>query len=721
MLQRRFGPRVKTLSALIFLITRSLADGIRLFTTALVISVVTQISVSVLVVVLAAAMIVYTMRGGVSAVIWTDVVQMFVYVAGAGLIAWSLLGAIDGGWQTVLNVGREAGRFTVLDWSLDPTRAYTLWAGLFGGVALTLSTHGTDQFLVQRLLSARSAREASTGLVLSGFIVFAQFVLFLLIGVMLYAYYLQTPLPQPLSRTDEVLPLFVVTVAALRARRLHRGGHRRRRAVAVVERDGGHHRDDFYTPYVNPGADEATRMRVSKLATAGWGIVQLGVALGAQFMARSVLDAGLSVLSLGIGPGARRVPARDPVPLHARARRVRRHGCRPDGDGRRLVGHADCLHLVRADWRDDDDGGRVAVAGDDGGTAHGGGAVTLALDRTREVLLEAVANRVFPGAVVEVGGVARAAATIAVGTLGYEEGSDAVSDSTIFDLASLTKVLSTATLAATLVEHGMIALDDPVRKWSTAWQGEDRRGVSIRHLLLHASGLPAHRRYFETISGGPAFEAAICQRAPRVRPGRGERLLRSRVHPSRTRARTRRRRGLDAQFDAWRRSTWTAEPAIRFRPPAAWLPRIAPTEDDPWRGRVLRGEVHDENAAALDGVAGHAGLFGTAAAVGDCARWWMARASREPWATFLARGNVPGSSRALGWDTMRTTSSCGTRMSSTAAGHTGFTGTSLWIDCESDRYVVFLSNRVHPSRAGDAMARVRPALHDAVAGDLTRG
>ena len=101
LLQRRFGPRVKTLSALIFLITRSLADGIRLFTTAMVISVVTQISVSVLVVVLAAAMIVYTMRGGVSAVIWTDVVQMFVYVAGAGLIAWSLLGAIDGGWQTV--------------------------------------------------------------------------------------------------------------------------------------------------------------------------------------------------------------------------------------------------------------------------------------------------------------------------------------------------------------------------------------------------------------------------------------------------------------------------------------------------------------------------------------------------------------------------------------------------------------------------------------------
>ncbi len=302
LLQHRFGPRVKTLSALIFLVTRSLADGIRLFTTALVISIVTQMSVSVVVAVLGAAMIVYTMRGGVSAVIWTDVVQMFVYVAGAALIAWSLLGAIDGGWDTVVRVGRDAGRFTMLDLSFDPTRAYTLWAGLFGGVALTLSTHGTDQFLVQRLLSARSAREASRGLVLSGFIVFAQFILFLFIGAMLYAYYLQTPLPQPLARTDEVLPLFVVTalppgiagfiVAAIVAAALSPSLN----AMAATTLT------DFYTPYVNPGADEATRMRISKLATVGWGVVQLGVALGAQFMTRSVLDAGLSVLSLGSGP-----------------------------------------------------------------------------------------------------------------------------------------------------------------------------------------------------------------------------------------------------------------------------------------------------------------------------------------------------------------------------------------------------------------------------------
>jgi CubicO group peptidase (beta-lactamase class C family) len=178
---------------------------------------------------------------------------------------------------------------------------------------------------------------------------------------------------------------------------------------------------------------------------------------------------------------------------------------------------------------------------------------------------------------------------------------------------------------------------------------------------------------------------------------------------------------LDVQFDTWCESALGGDADIRFRPPDSWLHRIAPTEDDPWRGRMVHGEVHDENAAALGGVAGHAGLFGSAAAVGSCGRWWMARSAREPWATFIARGEVPGSSRALGWDTMLTTSSCGTRMSTAAVGHTGFTGTSLWIDFAQDYYVVFLSNRVHPSRAGDAMARVRPAVHDAVAEDLTRG
>jgi SSS family transporter len=301
LLQQRLGTSVKTLSALIFLFTRSLADGIRLYATALVIAVVTQVPVPWVVIVLGAAMIVYTVRGGVAAVIWTDVVQMFIYIAGAGAIAVALLMRIEGGWTAVVAAGSAAGKFQFIDGSWDVTRPYTLWAGLVGGVALTLSTHGTDQFLVQRLLAARSAREAARGLVLSGFIVFAQFIVFLVIGVMLFVYYQQTPLPQPLSRTDEILPVFVVNslthglagfiVAAIVAAALSPSLN----AMASTTVN------DFYLRYIHPNADQTQQMRISRQATVGWGIVQLAVALGAQWMDRSVLDAGLAVLSFASG------------------------------------------------------------------------------------------------------------------------------------------------------------------------------------------------------------------------------------------------------------------------------------------------------------------------------------------------------------------------------------------------------------------------------------
>jgi SSS family transporter len=301
LLQRRFGTSVKTVGAGLFLLTRSLADGIRLFATALVIAIVTGVPVWITIVTLGAAMIVYTERGGVAAVIWTDVVQMFIYVAGALVVFAALLWNIPGGWSEVVRLGVPAGKFTVIDLSLDPARVYTLWAGIAGGVALTLATHGTDQFLVQRLLSARSQSAAQRGLVLSGFLVFAQFTLFLVIGVMLYAYYQHVPLGA-LGRNDEILPRFIVgtlphgaigfIVAAIVAAALSPSLN----AMASTTVN------DFYLKYVRPDADQRTLMRLSRQATFGWGIVQLSVALGAQWMEQSVLDAGLAVLSLTTGP-----------------------------------------------------------------------------------------------------------------------------------------------------------------------------------------------------------------------------------------------------------------------------------------------------------------------------------------------------------------------------------------------------------------------------------
>ena len=301
LLQRRFGPRVKDVAAGIFLITRTIADGVRLFATALVISIVTQVPVPWTILIIGAAMIVYTTRGGVAAVIWTDVVQMFVYIAGALVVFVALLNLIPGGWSDVWQAGQAAGKFRIVDLSFDPKVTYTFWAGLIGGVALTLATHGTDQFLVQRLLSARTARAAQTGLILSGFIVFAQFTLFLSIGVMLWRYYQLNPLTTALATNDAVLPTFVVTslthgaagfiVAAIVAAALSPSINSM--ASTTV--------NDFYAKYVNPGADDATLMRVSRAATIFWGVAQIGVALGAQWI-KSVLDSGLAVLSLSAGP-----------------------------------------------------------------------------------------------------------------------------------------------------------------------------------------------------------------------------------------------------------------------------------------------------------------------------------------------------------------------------------------------------------------------------------
>lgn len=302
LLQRRFGDRVKTMAAVIFLITRSLADGIRLFATALVISVVTQVPVTVAVLVIGSAMIVYTVRGGSAAVIWTDVIQLFVYVAGAAVVFVSLLGLIPGGWPEVVRAGSAAGKFRVLNLSWSVSEPYTLWAGVVGGMALTLSTHGTDQFLVQRLLSARSARDAARGLVLSGFLVFAQFAFFLVIGVMLFAYYQHVPMPRPLTRSDEVLPVFVVTalshgaagfiVAAIVAAALSPSIN----AMAATTVN------DFYLKYAAPRADEVKLVKISRTWTVVWGVVQIVVAIAVQQMQRTVLDAGLAVLSWASGP-----------------------------------------------------------------------------------------------------------------------------------------------------------------------------------------------------------------------------------------------------------------------------------------------------------------------------------------------------------------------------------------------------------------------------------
>ena len=341
----------------------------------------------------------------------------------------------------------------------------------------------------------------------------------------------------------------------------------------------------------------------------------------------------------------------------------------------------------------------------------------------RRVLERAIAARAFPAAVIEVGTSGQPLWREAVGRLTYDSGAAPATNDTIFDLASLTKVVCTTPLVMQQLERGVLALDDPVSGHVSPWQGADRETVTLRDLLAHCSGLPAWRPYFREVDGQEMYERAISteplEYLPRSRSTYSDldfMLLGFIVHG---------RVALPDRFTLMLSQMGIVE-EIQYCPPELWRARVAPTEYDPWRGRLLVGEVHDENAAALGGIAGHAGLFGTAAAVGGYARHLLQVLDgrtgifrRSTVEEFISRRtDVPNSSRALGWDTMLPTSSCGTKMSARAFGHTGFTGTSLWIDPEQDVYVVLLTNRVHPSRTNDAIKRVRPAVHDAVVEEL---
>jgi CubicO group peptidase (beta-lactamase class C family) len=355
------------------------------------------------------------------------------------------------------------------------------------------------------------------------------------------------------------------------------------------------------------------------------------------------------------------------------------------------------------------------------------------------MLRGAVEAHAFPCAVAEVGTAARVLFSSVAGAYTFDPLAKLATRQTIFDLASLTKVMSTATLTMRAVDENRIRLDDPVGAWLTEWRGVDRESVTIRDLLTHSAGLAAYLPFFRDHTGRREFQQAICTLPLEYAPGTAsvysdlgfillgfilEDAAKTSVSHVGAEGTFDPAASLSAQFQ--RVATFVTDEPLTFNPPRASRPGIAPTELDPWRGRLLVGEVHDENAWALGGSAGHAGLFGTAAAVGAFARAVLRTiageaivASPDTMRLFARRADIPQSSRALAWDTMLPTSSCGSRLSPTAIGHTGFTGTSLWIDWERDCYVVLLSNRVHPTRENEKIRQFRPRFHDAVVAALS--
>jgi serine-type D-Ala-D-Ala carboxypeptidase len=338
----------------------------------------------------------------------------------------------------------------------------------------------------------------------------------------------------------------------------------------------------------------------------------------------------------------------------------------------------------------------------------------------------AMARGAAPGAVL---GVSREGRRFfhSTGQLGADD-HQPTGPASIYDLASLTKVVGLTSAVMLAVSDGRVALDAPVERYVPAFAGPGKSAVSVRMLLNHVGGLPAWRPIFREVTSRAAAFALVdstpLEAVPRTRDRYSDlgAMVLTQVVEGAFGER------LDSLLER-RLFGPLGMTSTRYLPPPEWLDRIAPTELDPGRGRVLRGEVHDENAAILDGVSGHAGLFGSAEDLLTFAEWLLERTERvaaeqrdghpslRPGIAreFTRRQNlVPGSSRALGWDTPAEGSSAGHLLSAASFGHTGFTGTSLWIDPIRHLAIVLLSNRVNPTRDNPRWNPVRARVADLV-------
>lgn len=329
LLGQRFGSSVRRLASTLFLITRSVADGFRLYLTGLVLAAVIlavpgseeaarqwlpslspTLSIIILsVLIMGIATIVFSYLGGIDAVIWTDVTQLGIYLVGAFVAAFILLGKIPGGWNEVMSVGAAAGKFKLFDFAMDITKSNTFWSGLIGGAFLTTATHGTDQLMVQRYLCGDSPNAARKALLVSGVVVLAQFGLFLLIGVMLFVFYTNYA-PSEMSaflvdgqpRADRVFPHFIVShlptgvvglvIAAIAAAAF----------TSSLNAQASTTMADFYLPMTRNEKSEAHYLKVSKLLTAMWGVVQISTGmLAALYLSRSMVDQVLDIQSFTNG------------------------------------------------------------------------------------------------------------------------------------------------------------------------------------------------------------------------------------------------------------------------------------------------------------------------------------------------------------------------------------------------------------------------------------
>ena len=852
LIDQRFGGTLHKVTAGLFLLTRAAAEGVRVFAVSIVIGIAIGTGDVLSIGIISALTLIYTFEGGMTAVIWTDVIQMFIYIGGT-IVAISTLGThVPGGWSHIHAVGAAAGKFRLFHFALNLTQTYTFWAGVIGGTFLTMASHGTDQLMVQRMLASRNLRESRIALLASGAIIFLQFTLFLLIGAGLYVFYGLHP--TTFASADRIFPTFIVQqmpvgiagllIAAILAAAMSNlsAALNSLSSTTVV---------DFYMHY-RPQADDRERMMISRSSTVLWAFVLFAVAVYSIHAGGKghVVEIGLSIASVAYGcllgvfllgtltkyatqtgaiigmitgfalnlalwlqPHAITFNSGFILPKVAFTWYVfigsiatfavgsiaslifrKQHAAKSTSIAAIVL--LSCSLPLKS---------QTPVILSQAKNPHISPAAqqnpTAAPDFTpvSTLINQAIAAKKLPGAVVLIGHDDKAVFEQAYGDRklagepdlnGKPSPAEPMTEDTIFDMASLTKSLATATAIMQLYEAGKLQFDDPAAKYIPVFAVNGKETVTIRELLTHYSGLPEDVDLKDLWGLAAPDKAEGIKRAMNAKlygpPGltfkysdinfitlgalvetlSGQTLdqyARQHIFAPLGMTNTRYLPGdkvcgympryfhnvlPDGAISSG--SSGVTMPCAPDQWDNSLLSRSAPTahdnegtpETNPNFDHLLRGTVHDPTTRRMGGVAGHAGVFSTAADISLFAQALLDKllhntgpfplkqstlrlmtipqqpATAQSGATiFTPDGKTTTgiATRGFGWDINTAFSRPrGEIFPIGSFGHTGFTGTSLWIDPESNTYVILLSNAVHP-RGNPPLSALRGQIATAAA------
>ena len=301
LIERRFGRGLRSLTAGIFLVTRAAAEGVRVYAVSIVVAIALGTGEVASIAIITILTLIYTFEGGLAAVIWTDVVQTAIYLGGTLVGVFTIAHLVPGGWPAIHGLAAESGKLRVFDFSLNFWKPYTVWAGIIGGAFFTTASHGTDQLIVQRLLAARSQRQSVAALLSSGVAILFQFVLFLGVGVMLFAFYHEPS--AHFGKADKIYPTFIVSrmphgisgllIAAILAAAMSN-------LSAALNSLSSSSMMDFYFRR-HPEMDEQQRIRLSRLSTLFWALVLFGLAVVSLHLVSHVIEAALQIVSVAYG------------------------------------------------------------------------------------------------------------------------------------------------------------------------------------------------------------------------------------------------------------------------------------------------------------------------------------------------------------------------------------------------------------------------------------